>query len=59
TLRKKLVWKKEIYVTGGTQPLPVVWECKNTGSEQVASGTYIAHIKGAGYDEKKYIVVVR
>ncbi|MFH1353524.1 MAG: SdrD B-like domain-containing protein, partial [bacterium] len=47
TLRKKLVWKKEIYVTGGTQPLPVVWECKNTGSEQVASGTYIAHIKGA------------
>jgi len=53
SLRKKRVWKEEIYVTAGIKKEV---ECDMA---QFASGTYIVHIKGAGYNEKKYIVVVR
>ena len=58
TLRGRLVWKEEVSVNAGVRD-DVSWACENVSGERVASGTYLVHIKGAGIDVKKKIVVIK
>ena len=57
-LRGQLVWDTEVNVSAGKQK-EVFWKCVNNEMETVASGIYLIRIKGAGFDEKKKVAVVR
>ena len=59
TLRNaRLVRDYSIAVAAGTAT-SLVWNCLNTDGEMIGSGVYLAVIKGAGYDEKIKIGVLR
>ncbi|MBU1614029.1 PKD domain-containing protein, partial [bacterium] len=59
TLRGRLVWEKTEESVNAGKRKTVDWDCKNTKDEMVASGTYLVHIKGAGIDAKKKVVVIK
>jgi hypothetical protein len=60
TLSGQLVWTKDIEIesTRGVES-DITWDCTNNSGEKIASGIYVAHIKGAGIDVKKKIAVIR
>lgn len=53
----RLVKKLEADVTAGTTAT-IAWDCRNTDGELVGSGSYLAVISGAGYDNKKITIGV-
>jgi len=53
----RLIKKLEADVTAGTTAT-IAWDCRNTDGEIVGSGSYLAIINGAGYDNKKITIGV-
>jgi hypothetical protein len=58
SLRGQLVWNQLKNVMAGNLE-NFRWDAINMKNERIASGVYLVHVKGAGIDEKKKVIVVR
>ena len=57
TLQGQIIRELTRYTDGSEDQLS--WDCRNTDGSMVASGLYIAHVKGPGLEETKKIAVVK
>ncbi len=58
TLSGQLVWETS-HEAAGTADQSVIWNAVNKDGQSIASGIYVAHIKGAGINEKKKVAIVK
>ena len=58
TLDGELVWERSSGISRGVES-DLVWDCRDSDGDRVASGVYLVRVNGCGMDELRKVVVVR